>query len=141
MIPPPSLAAEPRSTGRDAPLVLIVDDFADSREVYAEYLSYSGFRVEEASNAEQALELTHRLHPDIVVMDLSLPLMDGGEATRRLKTDERTCAIPVIVLTGHTQPKHVRYVHDAGCDAFLVKPCLPEKLVAKVEELLQKAAS
>jgi two-component system cell cycle response regulator DivK len=136
-----NLAPQEMCPGGHRPaLVLLVDDFEDGRAVYAEYLSYSGFRVAEASNGEEAVLLTQTLKPDLVVMDLCLPVMDGGEATRRLKMDERTRAIPVIVLSGHSQPRHARYVHDAGCDAFLAKPCLPEKLVAKVEELLRRTA-
>jgi CheY-like chemotaxis protein len=116
---------------------LVVDDFEDNRAMYAEYLSYSGYRVEQASNGQEAVELTQRLRPDVVVMDLSLPVMDGWEATRRLKADQRTKHIPVIALTGHALAGHSRGARDAGCDAFLAKPCLPEKLVAKVEELMR----
>jgi CheY-like chemotaxis protein len=91
---------------RPQPLVLIVDDFEDNREMYAEYLSYSGYRVEQASDGEQAVELAQRIRPDVVVMDLSLPVMDGWEATRRLKSDPRTRNIPVIALTGHSLAGH-----------------------------------
>jgi CheY-like chemotaxis protein len=124
---------------RPAPLVLVVDDFEDNRAMYAEFLTYSGFRVEQASNGEEAVELTQRLKPDVVVMDLSLPIMDGWEATRRLKANESTKHIPVIALTGHALAGHSRGAREAGCDAFLAKPCLPEKLVAKVEELMRGA--
>jgi two-component system cell cycle response regulator DivK len=123
--------------GRPAPLVLVVDDFEDNRAMYAEYLTFSGYRVEQASNGEEAVELTQRLKPDVVVMDLSLPIMDGWEATRRLKADESTRHIPVIALTGHALAGHSRGAREAGCDAFLAKPCLPEKLVAKVQELMR----
>jgi CheY-like chemotaxis protein len=124
-------------SGRPAPLVLVVDDFEDNRAMYAEYLAFSGYRVEQASNGEEAVELARRLKPDVVVMDLSLPVMDGWEATRRLKADENTRHIPIIVLTGHALAGHSREARDAGCNAFLAKPCLPEKLVAKVEELMR----
>jgi CheY-like chemotaxis protein len=76
--------------------------------------------------------------PDVIVMDLSLPVMDGWEATRRLKADERTRHIPIIVLTGHAVAGQARDARKAGCDAFLAKPCLPEMLVEKVQELLQR---
>jgi len=128
--------AHQESSGK-RPLVLVVDDFEDNRAMYAEYLSYSGFDVEQASNGEEALELAHRLDPDVVVMDLSLPVMDGWEATRRLKADASTRHIPVIALTGHALAGHSRGARDAGCDAFLAKPCLPADLVAKVEELIR----
>jgi two-component system cell cycle response regulator DivK len=122
---------------RQAPLVLVVDDFEDNRAMYAEYLAHSGYRVEQAANGEEAVEITRRLKPDVVVMDLSLPIMDGWEATRRLKAEEGTRHIPVIALTGHALAGHSRGAREAGCDAFLAKPCLPEKLVAKVEELMR----
>jgi two-component system, cell cycle response regulator DivK len=121
---------------RQAPLVLVVDDFEDNRAMYAAYLTHSGYRVEQASNGEEAVEITRRLKPDVVVMDLSLPIMDGWEATRQLKAGEGTRHIPVIALTGHALAGHSRVAREAGCDAFLAKPCLPEKLVAKLEELM-----
>ena len=105
--------------------------------MYAEYLAYSGYAVEQAADGEEAVKLAQDLLPDVVVMDLSLPIMDGWEATRRLKADERTRRIPVIALTGHALASHSRGAREAGCDAFLAKPCLPEKLVEKVEELIR----
>jgi two-component system cell cycle response regulator DivK len=131
-----SQRAEPPAS-RPAPLVLVVDDFEDNRMMYAEYLAYSGYRVEQAANGKEAVELAKRLKPNLVVMDLSLPVMDGWEATRQLKADEGTRHIPVIALTGHALAGHSRGAAEAGCDAFLAKPCLPEKLLAKVEELLR----
>jgi CheY-like chemotaxis protein len=119
---------------------LVVDDFEDNRAMYAEFLSCSGYGVAQASNGEEAVELARRLKPDVVVMDLSLPVMDGWEAIRRLKSDQRTTRIPIIALTGHALAVHSRGALDAGCDAFLAKPCLPDKLVEKVEELLAKPA-
>jgi CheY-like chemotaxis protein len=117
---------------------LVVDDFEDNRAMYAEFLSCSGYRVEQASNGAEAVELSLRLKPDVVVMDLSLPVMDGWEAIRRLKSDERTRRIPIIALTGHALASHSRGAVEAGCDAFLAKPCLPDKLLEKVEKLLGK---
>jgi two-component system cell cycle response regulator DivK len=131
--PPPE-----RTTGQPQ-LVLIVDDFEDNRAMYAEYLAYAGYRVEQASNGEEAVERTQRLKPDLVIMDMSLPVMDGWEATQRLRADERTRHIPIIALTGYApgQGTHARDVRDAGSDAVLTKPCLPEKLVATIEDLLR----
>ena len=122
-----------------APLVLLVDDFEDNRAMYAEYLVFSGYRVEQASNGLEAIEVALRARPDVVVMDLSLPIMDGWEATRRLKADARTRNIPVIALTGHALAGHSKGARDAGCDDFLVKPCLPEALVEKVQQHLAPA--
>jgi CheY-like chemotaxis protein len=122
---------------RAAPLVLVVDDLEDNRAMYAEYLVHSGYRVEQAADGVEAVDKTRRLKPDVVVMDVSLPLMDGYEATRQLKSDQGTRHIPVIALTGHTLASGWRAAREAGCDGFLAKPCLPEALVAKLEELIR----
>jgi CheY-like chemotaxis protein len=121
-----------------APLVLVVDDFEDNRAMYVEYLQFQGFRVAEAVNGEEAVARTQELLPSVVVMDLSLPVMDGWEATRRLKADPKTRAIVVIALTGHAEAAHAKKARDAGCDDFVAKPCLPEQLVAKVREYVGK---
>ena len=89
-----------------------------------------------ARNGKEAIEAAFARTPDIIIMDLSLPVMDGWEATRRLKSNSRTRAIPVIALTGHALAGHSKGARDAGCDEFLAKPCLPETLVDKVNELL-----
>ena len=124
---------------KDAPLILVVDDFEDNRMMYAEYLQFNGYRVIEAVNGEEAVSRTKELLPDVVVMDLSLPVMDGWEATRRLKADPATAKIRVIALTGHAEPAHAKKARDAGCDDFVAKPCLPADLLAKVREHLPKA--
>jgi two-component system cell cycle response regulator DivK len=133
------VASEPReSAKRSRPLVLIVDDFEDNRAMYAEYLTYSGYEVEQAADGQEAVQMTQRLLPDVVVMDLSLPILDGWEATRRVKADARTRNIPIIALSGHALARHSRGAREAGCDAFLAKPCLPETLVEKIQELIRQ---
>jgi CheY-like chemotaxis protein len=119
------------------PLVLVVDDFADNREMYSEYLSFSGYDVIQARNGKEAVETAQNRLPDIIIMDLSLPVMDGWEATRRLKADERTKKIPVVALTGHALAGHSKGAREAGCDSFLSKPCLPEQLVAEIKRMLE----
>jgi len=118
------------------PLVLVVDDFQDNREMYAEYLAFSGFRVIQAANGKEALDQAFTNRPDIIIMDLSLPVMDGWEATRRLKADLRTNAIPVVALTGHAMQGHSKGAMEAGCDSFVAKPCLPDQLVAEIRRML-----
>jgi CheY-like chemotaxis protein len=118
------------------PLVLVVDDFADNREMYSEFLTYSGYDVVEARNGKEAIDAAIQRTPDIIIMDLSLPVMDGWEATRRLKADERTRQIPVVALTGHALAGHSKGARDAGCDSFLAKPCLPDQLVAEIKRML-----
>jgi CheY-like chemotaxis protein len=121
---------------RTQPLVLVVEDYQDAREMYAAYLQFSGFDVAEAGNGIEAIEKTQELLPDIVLMDLALPRMDGWEATRRLKNDPRTRHIPIVALTGHALAGHAEGAREAGCDAFVTKPCLPDALVAEIKRLL-----
>jgi two-component system cell cycle response regulator DivK len=123
-------------TDQDAPLILVVDDYQDAREMYAEYLQYSGFRVAEASTGNEALAQAFALKPDLILMDLSLPGMDGWEATRHLKADERTKHIPVVALTGHALAGASDGAKRAGCDSFVTKPCLPDDLVVEVRRML-----
>jgi two-component system cell cycle response regulator DivK len=118
------------------PLVLVVDDFEDNRVMYVEYLQFQGLRVAEAVNGEDAVLRTKELLPAVIVMDLSLPVMDGWEATRRIKADPQTAHIRVIALTGHAEPAHAKKAREAGCDDFVPKPCLPESLLSKIREHL-----
>ena len=123
------------------PLVLVVDDYQDAREMYAEYLEFSGFRTAEARNGAEALEKAFALTPDVILMDLSLPVMDGWEATRRLRADARTHNIPIVALTGHALSGHADGAKDAGCDAYVTKPCLPDALVQEVKRILDARAA
>jgi two-component system, cell cycle response regulator DivK len=123
-------------TRNSQPLVLVVEDYQDAREMYAAYLAFSGYRVAEATNGIEAIEKTVELMPDIILMDLALPRMDGWEATRRLKEDERTKHIPIVALTGHALAGHAEGARQAGCDAFVTKPCLPDALVAEIQRML-----
>jgi two-component system cell cycle response regulator DivK len=117
-------------------LVLVVEDYQDAREMYAAYLQFSGYRVAEATDGVEAIEKTLALMPDIILMDLALPKMDGWEATRRLKSDERTKHIPIVALTGHALAGHAEGARQAGCDSFVTKPCLPDALVAEIQRML-----
>jgi two-component system, cell cycle response regulator DivK len=135
----PLSTSEPRSQMTDKPRprrVLLVDDYPDAREMYSEYLKFSGFDVIEASNGLEALQRAIDNSPDIILMDLSLPVMDGWEATRRLKEDARTATIPVVALTGHALAGMSEGAMRAGCDAFVTKPCLPEDLVKEIHNIL-----
>jgi len=128
---------------QDRPRVLIVDDYPDAREMYAEYLDFSGFDVVEAENGMEALQRALETEPDIILMDLSLPVMDGWEATRRLKADKKTRGIPIVALTGHALQGTEEGAKKAGCDAFITKPCLPAALVTHLQAQLasQKKAA
>ena len=123
-------------TDQTAPLILVVDDYQDAREMYAEYLQFSGFRVAEARNGNEAVEQAFALLPDLILMDLSLPGMDGWEATRVLKADEATKHIPIVALTGHALAGASEGARKAGCDSFVTKPCLPDDLVVEVKRMV-----
>lgn len=127
------------NTSKEAPLILVVDDFEDGREMYASYLRFSGYRVDEAADGNEALEKAFTLRPDIILMDLSLPGIDGWQATRELKRDERTANIPIVALTGHALEAHSRSAKEAGCDAFIVKPCMPMDLLNEIRRILDSA--
>jgi two-component system cell cycle response regulator DivK len=114
------------------PLVLLVDDYADAREMYAEFLKSSGYRVAEAADGAEALEKIAALAPDVILLDVSLPLIDGREVTKRVKANPATARIPVVLLSGMP----LEYVKGAGADACVAKPCAPEALLAEVGRLL-----
>lgn len=100
--------------------------------------SSSGFEVVEAANGMEALQRAADDTPDIILMDLSLPVMDGWEATRRLKADARTAHIPIVALTGHALAGISEGAKRAGCNAFVTKPCLPEDLVKEIRKVLDE---
>ena len=126
-------------TEQNAPLILVVDDYQDAREMYAEYLQFSGFRVAEARNGNEAVDQAFALLPDLILMDLSLPGKDGWEATKELKADSRTRHIPIVALTGHALAGASDGAKKAGCDSFVTKPCLPDALVAEIRRLLDQS--
>jgi two-component system cell cycle response regulator DivK len=125
-----------KETKAAGPLVLVVDDFADNRDMYARFLEFSGFQTMQASNGQEALDKAFATRPDLVVMDLSLPGLDGWEATRLLKGDPRTKEVPVVAVTGHALSGSGERARAAGCDSYLSKPCLPVDLVAEIRRVL-----
>ena len=122
---------------RRGPLVLVVDDHDDHREVAAQGLEYYGFRVETAVDGDEALRKAAALRPDVVVMDLAMPVVDGWTATATLKANPYLRHISVIVLTAHAMPGEAERAFAAGCDRFMVKPVAPEALA----EAVAKAAA
>jgi len=118
--------------------VMLVDDYGSQREIYELALSMTGFVVHQAASGEQAIELAHRLRPDVMVLDLAMPKLDGWEVCRRLKADPATRGIPIIVVTAHIAPGIRESAERAGCDAYLTKPCLPDKLIAAVRDNLRR---
>jgi CheY-like chemotaxis protein len=120
------------------PLVLIVDDYDDGREMFAEFLECSGFRVAQAKTGREGMAKARELLPDIVLMDLSRPDMDGREASRQLRKDDRTRDIPVVALTGHSLPTLGEA--EALYDALVTKPCMPDALLNEVKRVLEASA-
>jgi CheY-like chemotaxis protein len=122
--------------GRERPLVLIVEDQQELRHLYVQQLTISGFDVIEAEDGAEAISHTTIREPDVVLMDLSLPVLDGWEATRRLKNDDRTSHIPVVALTAHDGSGELQRATRAGCDWFVPKPCPPDALIVEVRRVL-----
>jgi len=120
------------------PLILLVEDQLELRTLYAQQLELSGFDVIQAGNGADALVHTAAQFPDIVLMDLSLPVLDGWEATRRLKNDARTAHIPVVALTAHDGSGELQRATNAGCDWFVPKPCPPDALVTEILRVLAR---
>jgi len=123
-----------RSRGRaPRPLILIVDDVADTREMYESYLRLAGYGVDTARDGRQAVRLAQVARPDLIVMDLHMPGMDGWAAMRQLKSDPKTTRIPVIVLTGHDLKAYLKRSAIAeGAAAYLTKPVSPEQLARAI---------
>jgi two-component system, cell cycle response regulator DivK len=121
------------------PRVLVVDDFDDVREMYVDYLRYLGFDADGAANGREAVRKTLAHRQSLVVMDLAMPVLDGWEATRILRADRRTRDIPIVVLTGHALPEHVKRAKDAGANEVVEKPCEPAALGRIVVQTLAAA--
>lgn len=116
--------------------VLVVDDYEDSRALCTEYLEFHGFRVSSAGDGREAVRKAQDEHPDLVIMDLSLPTMDGWDAIEQLKKRGDTRDIPVIVLTGHAVSSLRERAETVGCAGFMTKPCLPQDLLGEVLRVL-----
>ena len=118
------------------PLILVVDDTRDSRELFVEFLRIAGFEAEQAASGKEAIEKAVALHPSAIVMDLEMPEMDGWEATRRLKADEKTRSIPVVALSAHVMEGARMKATEAGCAGFLPKPCYPAPVSEELKRVL-----
>jgi DNA-binding response OmpR family regulator len=127
-----------KSHARRAPLVLFADDSVDTRELYAEYLRYQGFQVLTAADGDGAMEVALTFRPDLMIVDLSMPRLNGISVACRLRRDRRTRRMPIIMLTGYAFRAIEQGALEAGVDVFLTKPCLPEDLEGHVKQLLQR---
>jgi CheY-like chemotaxis protein len=120
------------------PTILYVEDNDDNMFIVHRRLTLAGFDVTIARNGEEGVAMATDLQPDLVLMDLNLPVVDGLEATRRLKSRPETRAIPIIALTAHADVPHRNEALAAGCDAFEEKPVDVRGLVAKIQALLAR---
>ncbi|MBD0319090.1 MAG: response regulator [Gemmatimonadetes bacterium] len=116
--------------------VLIVEDNPDNRDIYCTFLRHHGLTVLEAVDGAEGVRMAMEHLPGVVLMDVGLPVLDGLEATRRIKAHPATAAIPVLALTAHAMESDRRACADAGCDAFLAKPAEPSRVLEMVRALL-----
>ena len=121
---------------RVQPVVLVADDEEDIRELIVFRLENSGYTVIEAHDGAEALELARNEQPDLAVLDVMMPKMDGYELTQRLREDEATSRMPIILLTARTQEADVQHGFDAGADDYIRKPFSPEELRSRVQAIL-----
>ncbi|HTJ41480.1 MAG TPA: response regulator [Kofleriaceae bacterium] len=119
--------------------VMIVDDFEDARELMGELLRHWGFDVIECADGSEAMSRAETDQPDVILMDMSMPVVDGWEATRYLKQNARTQHIPIIALTSHALIGSSDPAFQAGCDAFLARPCPPQRVLEEVKRMLRKS--
>lgn len=112
--------------------VLVVEDNEENREIYSTILRHYGYDVTEATNGEDALRLARELRPAVILLDISIPRVDGWRVTERLKNDERTRDIVVIALTAHALPDDRERAREVGCDSYLAKPVRPDRVAEEV---------
>lgn len=114
--------------------VLIVEDQLDFLAIQKLYLEKHGYRVLAAEDGEEGVKYARKHRPDLILMDFSVPRLDGIGATQRLKGDPETCDIPVVLLTAHAYGSVGRRAREAGCDGFVSKPCDPKRVLQEVQQ-------
>ncbi len=123
-----------------SPRILIVEDQEDNRKILRDLLTSAGFTPLEATTGEEGVTLAEREHPDLILMDIQLPGLDGYEATRRIKAIPALQQIPVIAVTSYALSGDDVKARDAGCDGYITKPFSPRALLATVREYLRAGA-
>lgn len=116
--------------------ILIVDDYPDALDIWALYLRAMGYRVSTASDGAAAIAQAERLLPDLIVLDLELPLVSGVDVAKHLRANPDTQFVPLIAATGYSHATQLDRARDAGFDQIVIKPCDPERLVEEIERLL-----
>ena len=117
--------------------ILVVEDQEDNRQILRDLLGTVGYEMIEAEDGEQALVQAAKHRPDLILMDIQLPILDGYEATRRIKADPALKAIPIIVVTSYALSGDEEKARAAGCDAYVAKPYSPTELLEKINEYLK----
>jgi two-component system, cell cycle response regulator DivK len=115
--------------------ILLVEDNSDNRIIYRRVLEHFGYTVIEALDGEEAIRLATERVPDLVLMDISIPRIDGWEATKAIRADPRTKGIPVVALTAHAMPADRARAGEVGFASYLTKPIEPRKVVEEIERL------
>ncbi|MCQ6557110.1 response regulator [Paenibacillus mendelii] len=118
--------------------VLLIEDNEMNRDMLSRRLERKGYRIVTAEDGRQGVMLAEQLRPDLILMDLSLPVLDGWEATRLLKSSADTKDIPVIALTAHAMTSDEEKAYQAGCDDFDTKPIVLDRLLNKMRDVLNK---
>jgi two-component system, cell cycle response regulator DivK len=116
--------------------ILVVEDQEDNRRIVRDLLAANDYLMTEAENGEEALAAVQKDRPDLILMDIQLPVMDGYEATRRLKADPASSSIPIIAVTSYALSGDEEKARAAGCNDFVPKPYSPRQLLAKIREYL-----
>ncbi len=116
--------------------ILVVEDQEDNRQIIRDMLAGTGYEIIEAENGEQALAAIAKARPDLILMDIQLPVMDGYTATRRIKADPALRSIPIIAVTSYALSGEEKKAREAGCDDYIPKPYSPRELLAKVRQYL-----
>jgi two-component system cell cycle response regulator DivK len=117
-------------------LILVVEDQEDNRQIIRDMLSALEYQLAEAENGVEGLAAVANQKPDLILMDIQMPIMDGYEATRRIKADPATKCIPIIAVTSYALSGDEQEARDAGCDDYVPKPCSPRQLLAKIRQYL-----
>jgi two-component system cell cycle response regulator DivK len=117
--------------------ILVVEDRADNRQILRDLLGSTGYELVEAEDGAQAVEAVSKQRPDLILMDIQLPNMDGYEATRRIRANPDNKSIPIIAVTSYALTGDDAKALAAGCDAYVAKPFSPRQLLAKIREYLR----
>jgi two-component system, cell cycle response regulator DivK len=119
--------------------VLLVEDNEDNQAIYRTILEHFDYEVLDARNGKRGIELAREEHPDLILMDISIPIIDGWTAIRTLKEDDDTGDIPIVALTAHALQSDRDKAMELGCDGYLAKPVEPRQVIAEVERILSAA--